>query len=379
MWKLLPIVIFALAFAGLTEYYSVSRIEANGMKVYEKKANFYYYIMAIAMAVFVGLRLYYNDTGVYVNGYNDIIVNNSFYETIIKDFRIDWGASFGFVIVSKIIKYLHFSHYSYLMIISLFTNLTNLWFIKKYSRDIFLSVFYYITMGYFTFTMAAMRQCIAVAFGLIAVDFAIQKKYVRFVLFILIGVSMHQFAFVFFAVPFLSFKPWSNKTVVFLTGGIVLSIFFRPFLGTITEFANSYRGGTTYDSNSFSGEGVNVFRVIVCWIPLILSYFVRNKLSDNKSDNLMINLSMLNAVIMFLGLFGNANYFARLANYFLIFQTIELPLVLRLFEKERKYLTIGSVIGFTSYFAYANIIVQGGFDKAFFGISLWQYLGNVFA
>lgn len=376
MWKLLPIVIFALVFAGLTEYFSISRIDANGMKVYEKKANIYYYIMAIAMAVFVGLRLYYNDTGLYVKGYEAIKVYNSLTETLFKGYKFDWGSSFGFELASRMIKYCHFSKSSFLMIFSLFTIFTNLWFIKKYSEDIFLSVFYYITMGSFTFAMAAMRQCAAIAFCLFAVDFIIRKKYFRFVLFVLIGISMHQFAFVFFAVPLLVFKPWTNRTFIFLASGIILSIFMKPLLGTITEFASSYRGG--YDSNAFSGEGVNIFRVLVSWVPLVLSFIVKDKIRDNRGQNIIINLSMLNAVIMFLGLFGTANYFARLANYFLVFQTISLPIILRYFDKERQYLTVGSIIGFSAYFAYANIFAQGGFDANFFGISLWRYLGNIF-
>ena len=376
MWKLLPIVIFALVFAGLTEYFSISRIDANGMKVYEKKANIYYYIMAIAMAVFVGLRTACNDTETYLAGYRSIQVYPSLNETLFTGFSVELGNSFGFQFVQRLIKYFHFSEQSFLMFFSLFTNFVYLWFIKKYSNDILLSIFYFITMGCYTFTMAAIRQCAAIAFCLIAVDFVIRKKYFRFVLFVLIGVSMHQFAFVFFAVPLLVFKPWTNRTFIFLASGIILSIFMKPLLGTITEFASSYRGG--YDSNAFSGEGVNIFRVLVSWVPLVLSFIVKDRIRDNRAQNIIINLSMLNAVIMFLGLFGTANYFARLANYFLVFQTISLPVIIRYFDKERRYLTVGSIIGFSAYFAYANIFALGGFDVGFYGISIFKYLGNIF-
>lgn len=373
MWKLLPIVIFALVFAGLTEYFSISRIDANGIKVYEKKANLYYYIMAIAMAVFVGLRTGYNDTGTYLNGYRIIKVSESIFEGI----KFDFGTSFGFEFVSRLIKSFNLSPQSFLMVFALFTVIVYLWFIKKYSIDIFFSVFLFITMGGYTFTMAAIRQTIAVAFCLIGVDYVIRKKYVWFIIFTLIGVSMHQFAFIFFIVPFLTFLPCSNKTYALLGIAIIVAIFLRPLMGSITDFAMSYKEGS-YSSNSFTGEGVNFFRVLVSWVPLVLSFIVKDKICDNRKQNIIINLSMLNAVIMFLGLFGTANYFARLANYFLVFQTISLPIILRYFDKERRYLTVGSIIGFSAYFVYANIFAQGGFDANYYGISIFKYLGNIF-
>ena len=39
---------------------------------------------------------------------------------------------------------------------------------------------------------------------------------------------------------------------------------------------------------------------------------------------------------MFIALFGTANYFARLANYFLIFQTLALPWMLSYFDYKSK-------------------------------------------
>ena len=58
---------------------------------------------------------------------------------------------------------------------------------------------------------------------------------------------------------------------------------------------------------------------------------------------------------MFVGLFGTANYFARLANYFLIFQSQALPWILKkIGGRDGKMLTILMVLGFIAYFYYAN-------------------------
>lgn len=89
---------------------------------------------------------------------------------------------------------------------------------------------------------------------------------------------------------------------------------------------------------------------------------------------LIFNLSMLNAEIMFVALFGTANYFARLANYFLIFQTLTLPWLLRFFRPSaRRMLTVCIVVCYVLYFYYQSAIVLP-FDFLFDRVDLIDYI-----
>jgi hypothetical protein len=79
-------------------------------------------------------------------------------------------------------------------------------------------------------------------------------------------------------------------------------------------------------------------------------------------------------MIMFIGLFGTANTFARLANYFLIFQTISLPYLISLMSKtNRRLLTGMAVVLFSIYFLYSNSI-HGGVGSF---MSLSDYLKQI--
>ena len=90
-----------------------------------------------------------------------------------------------------------------------------------------------------------------------------------------------------------------------------------------------------------------------------------------------MNLTMLNGAIMFVGLFGTANYFGRLANYFLLFQSLSLPWMLKkIGGRDRRMLTILMVLGFAAYFYYANVINQP-FDQDFARLSLAEYLSQI--
>ena len=155
---------------------------------------------------------------------------------------------------------------------------------------------------------------------------------------------------------------------------LAAGFFLRPVLGMIVNITT--RLGEEYTISAFTGEGVNIFRVLVCNVPLVLSCIYRKKLfaDSSETENLMVNLTMLNGAIMFVGLFGTANYFARLANYFLIFQSLSLPWMLKkIGGRDGRMLTILMVLGFAAYFYYANAINQP-FDRDFARLSAAEYM-----
>jgi hypothetical protein len=210
-----PIFFFTLIIAALYDVYSVKAYNELGARVYVKKDKFFFSILLISMCLFVGLRIWCNDTGTYRDGY--IYLTNST-GSIFKN--IDWslGASPGFQLINTILKHLHFSSQSFLMFYSIVTNSIYLWFLKKHSTDFWLSIFLFWTMGVYTFTAAAIRQCVAIAFALIGIDRLLNGKKKQFIFWILLATTFHSYAFVFLFIPFLNFKPWSKKTW-YLFGG----------------------------------------------------------------------------------------------------------------------------------------------------------------
>jgi hypothetical protein len=138
--------------------------------------------------------------------------------------------------------------------------------------------------------------------------------------------------------------------------------------------------GENYDATSFTGEGVNPFRLAAISVPILVSFLTRKQITreGNREQNLMVNLAMLNGEIMFLALFGTANYFARLANYFLPFQALAIPWLLTHFDRRSKQLvTICAVGCYALFFVYSNAIHES-FDQHFYSTTLWEYLMSLF-
>lgn len=379
MTKLIPVVVISMILAVISHKrsdYSFSR------ERYRHKEAIWYTIMAVIMILFVGLRTRYNDTTTYRQGYEMMKPVDSVIDAV-----TDWslGSNPGFNLVNSILRTLGVSTQSFLLIYAAVTNGIYLWFLRKYTNNIWLTVFLFITFAGYIFTMAAIKQCVSVAFCLLGMDQLLDRRcdkpYIRFVLWVLIASLFHPYALMFLIVPYLMFRPWSKETYQTLVLFGVIGITLQLLLGTIVDITTML--GEEYNIESFSGEGVNPFRLAVCAVPALISFVARHHIAqmDEKRERkffLFTNLSILNAEIMFVALFGTANYFARLANYFLIFQALSLSWLFQFFEKRsRKLLTITALICYILFFIYANAINQN-FDVLYDGISLVEYLVSLY-
>ena len=376
MKTLIPILVISLILAYISQQQSAQRYNALDRVEYIHKDRLFYFLMALSLAFFVGLRTRGNDTFAYRQMYENIQPGTDPIRTLITT---KLAGSPGLSWLSAVLRNVGASTQDYFMVCALFTVLTYLWFVHKYTTDIMLSVFYFITMGCYTFTMAAIKQTMAVAFLVIATDRAIQRKWVQYVFWMVLAELFHPYAFIYLVVPFLSFRPWSRYTGVLLAGTVVVALFLSRFMGSIGDLTTAM--GFDYDSDEFLQEGVNIFRVLVVWVPVVLSYICKGQLhySQNRIQNIIINLCMMNATIMFIGLFGTANYFARLANYFLIFQCIALPMILQQFNpSSEKQLRILSGLGFAGYLYYAEAIANGSFDSHYSFIRVVDYFRQLF-
>lgn len=372
MSKLWTIFACAMLLSIFFEYGSSYIYGKLGIKQYIKKDKIASIFLILVVAVFAGLRISYNDTWTYRINY-EVLTGTDF---LAIDMAL--GKNPGFNFISTLFRVLGVSTQSYIMFFTLLIISIYVWFIRKYTNSFWMSVFFFFTMGCYTFTMSAIKQCVAVAFCLIGVDCAIQKKWGLFIFWVLLAVTFHPYALMYLAVPFLMFNPWTNKTYVMMAIFGVLGVTLQGLLGTIVDVTSMM--GESYDATTFSKEGINIFRLLVVWIPVLLSFLARKFLKSNndRATNLIVNLSTLNAEIMFVGLFGTANYFGRLANYFLIFQTMSLPFLFNFFQQQsRKLLIVGAIAGFLLYFYYANGIMEP-FNSVFSQTSLFNYLKTLF-
>ena len=375
MQNILPITIFAIMCAVIS--HNLSGYDPIRCR-YHRKERLFYTIMGVGLIIFAGLRMGYNDTEVYRYMYRTAVAHIDAGQGILDG--IDWlkiGENPGYFFTIRLMAWLKIPLQSYIMLFSAFYIGVNLWFFRKYSCNLWLSILIYISFAGFVFSLAAIKQCTAMALCLLATDRAINKKYVRFVLYVLAASLFHPYALMYLIVPFLFFRPWSKYTVFMLIISGVIGFGMQSLVGTILNVTDML--GESYDANSFIGEGVHPMRLLVTAVPVILSLLTAKQIRENedREQYVITNLTMLNAEIMFVALFGTANYFARLANYFIPFQAICIPYLLKHYDYQgRRTMTLLATTGYSLFYLYSYFIYEN-FDANFYGTTLRAYLKSL--
>lgn len=340
-----------------------------------RQERFVTWILILVLGFFCGLRTWGNDTRTYLDIYEYL---TPVWSEITPANTPEFSSGRGFFYVSSVLKTLGFSSQDYLMFFAFATVIPYVLFVRRHSRSMVFGVFLMFTTGFYTFSLAAMKQCMATGICLMAVDFALERKWIRYCLMIVLAMLFHPYAVIYLLVPFMMFKPWTPRTFLYMGIFIASGFYLDTLIGTVLDITDMM--GATYTEESFTGEGVNLFRVAVSFVPLVLAALYGKSLFRNstREDDLMFNLAMLNALIMFVGIFGTANYFARLANYFLPAQVIVLPWILgKAHPRDKAWLIPACVVGYLGYFYYENAIIRP-FDTGYSHTSFWGYIAGLF-
>ena len=359
----------ALAAAWFCQY---TRFSFNGKVIGRRDSNSVAeFVLFAILTLFIGLRRYYNDTGAYRAVYENSVALAEYLE----HFEFSLGDHVGFELVNAWLKSLDVSTQGFLLFYAAVSVGLSLYFIKKHSCNFLISVFLFFTTNMYFMPAAAMKQYVAVILGMLSVSCVIKKQWIRFLLLVGIATLFHPYALMYLLFPLLQFRPWSVRTYLLLFVTVVIGFSLEVLFDTIIDITTMI--GKGYSEEDLVGEGINLLRVLVSNVPLFLSFLFRGHLFRNstKEENLLINLSMVNGAIMFVGLFGTAIYFSRLANYFTIAQCIALPwLISRLPMKrqDKQLITLCMMVCYMGFFLYANQSFDAGFSR----ITLQTYLSD---
>lgn len=325
------------------------------------------------------LRESYNDTGNYI--YEFINLTDPLDQYLAESNLLKVGDNPLFVLYQTIIHELTDNYHLFFFFPALINSISSIKFFKKYSTNTAFTLLIFYSIGTYVMYIAAMKQCIAVAILLIALPYAIDKKYVKFYLLVFIAMLFHTHAFVFLAVPLFCGKPWGKVTWILLLAVLFSMATYDTTFGVLMNTALSM-GITIVDWELFDGHSINLIRVIVYWIPAVLALVFRQRLFSNstRAENLFTNMAIGAAFIITIGLRQGANLFARMAAYYEISVGIALPwMIKKLFTKQSAQLvTVIAVVLYFAYFLY-EFGVSKNFGADYSALSLWQFIQSLFS
>ena len=342
-----------------------------------RRSDIFMIIVIVWMTCFSFLRTSYNDTGNYINSFlnaesvSDGLANGTF---------VDWAGNPFSMLYRSLLHDITDNYHIYFFFPAVLSSFAVVKLFKRYSVSPTFSLLIFFSVGTYIMYIAALKQCLAMFFLLMALPYAIDKKYVRFYLLVLVAILFHTHAFMFAIVPFLLEKPWGKVSWILLGATLFAMATYDVTLGAFMNYAQSI-GALVAEDEVFDGHQINVLRVAVYWVPALLALIFRRRLfhDSTRTENLFVNMSIVSAFILTIGLVEGANLYARMAGYFEIATAVALPwMIKKLFTKQSaQFVTVAATILYFGYF-YFEFAITKGFSNSYHAISLWQFIASLF-
>lgn len=333
--------------------------------------NLTFAILIFALPVFfIGFRGYIADTSAYITMYENLrpgfpVLKDSIFKT----------KGYGWQVYLYLLKYiLHLNTEWYLMVTAVFQAGALIKLYYKFSTDYPLSALLFFLSVSFMQMINGLRQFFAICLILYFADWIFKKKYIRFILIVLVAISIHNVAIVWLVAIFLIQGKPANIRMLIFSFLILLSIAFVDQFTNLLEDSiseTSYAGYT----NQFSVDGgSNIAHTLVAAVPLVVAFIGRRKLSEtsDRITSVMLNISILETMISLLANFTSGILIGRMPGCFSAFGFALLP---RLFqqainEKDARTVQVLCIIGYFAYFMYYMFYMRLGYHSSVLGISI---------
>ena len=277
------------------------------------------------------------------------------YETIFLYLQLgsDWlrgSVEPSFVILNDLVSSLGGDFIAFLITSSLLILILIFYAARRYSYNPMLTIFLYYSLYFYFYAFNILRQSIAVAISLIAINYLIKQKHILYCLLILLAASFHYSALVMLPLLLVSRLPINKALMIALVFfAMALGLFGTPiFLKTISLIGyGSYVN--EYEIGSFFGNFLNLilFNLFFTYIVLTINH-----------KNIYLQLFFLFIVLFNLTAripFGN-----RLLLYLSIYQILFIPYYLGHIRDPKKYKIISIIfIVILSYFTFFRVFGAG--------------------
>lgn len=190
----------------------------------------------------------------------------------------------GFAVLLKLCSYVTKDPQIMFFACSILTVAPFAWFINKYSKDPFLSLLIFVSFTYFFTANNATRQYVAIGISLIALHYAIKRKFIPFVLFVLLASTIHTsalFVLILYVLCGVKYNKVSSLVYVVITPII---IFLVPVLMRfIQQFVYSHYVEGNYGVESSDKLGL-VLPVILFVFVVLFEFFNDDKVVNKEFE-----------------------------------------------------------------------------------------------
>lgn len=248
----------------------------------------------LLLFIFFGFRdlSVLNDTSSYYEHFEDQVGYISFFDTPFYEIDVLDRFEPGFLILEKFIaQYIWANPYSIIVVSTLIITITVIYFFKKYSYYLGLSIFILLSTSLLS-QYSGIRQGLGACILMLSYELLLRKKYIIFLLMVSIMVSLHISAIILVLLPvILSLKLNKKNIIIFVTTSAVAILFLNEIL-VILGFSTSiyFIQGEARDSIALA----SIFNSIILTVIILFCTYIRFREDINDIDDSLWWITLLN-------------------------------------------------------------------------------------
>lgn len=226
----------------------------------------------------------------------------------------------GFSVFCSIIKILGGNYQTMLIISSLFVMSSACIFVYRHSKDLVLSVFILVSFPFYYSSFDIIRHFMATAFFLLGYKYVVERKFIKYVIFLALGSLFHSIAWLFLPFYFVRKIKWNGITLVLSAIGTAVCFFFLDDIAVITAtLINKTVPGTWV--GSYGGGIRTAIMYLVVLLISVLAFYNQKEINANKNNA----LNLITILFIFSVIFINARIMTRLMMTTVPFMAIAVP------------------------------------------------------
>jgi hypothetical protein len=226
-----------------------------------------------------------------------------------------------FYFIAKLISLLRIDYQGWIAILFALFCFTVFLIIYKYSDEIFLSIFAFISLGYFSFGLTGLRQTVAISFTVLSYKYLRERRLAPFIALVLVATLFHSSALIFIIAYPLSKIKIGWKQIAGIGGAIIMTYFFSDFFRFLIARLGWTDSLTVYAQ---SDRSLSLFGLFIQMITFLFClYYKKNVVEKDEDNTSLYNLLFLGVVFQAFAVVVAEMF--RISMYFSIFAIILIP------------------------------------------------------
>lgn len=285
----------------------------------EKENKIFFILTAVILIMVAGFRSRYTgtpDTDVYASMFekmSDYPSFGSYFSGVRKSGILFIFSEAAFYLFCFSISRISSNPQLLILVTSAINIIATIIFIKNNSKNTEVSTIGFICLGSFTFAMNGMRQALAMSICLLSYEFVKRKKFIPFLLTVILATLFHKTAFVFLIVYFVYNMKWNKVNTTLL----LISLFgFVLYVNQIATIFDELTDKNYSEGESFTSGGyVTVLIYLLCIVITLLN---RNIPKNNVNIRTSLVLSTF-GLFLYLARYFSTQIYERVSYYFFFF------------------------------------------------------------